>query len=352
MRRLLPLLNPSANKEAPGGGRLARTLQTPLAMSKKTSKQSSLRRPAVPSLLLAAAIGAGSTGCGADPCADFVDESADTDMSKEEAQTRGVVRCSIAPSNAAAVRANYCRHGQRIDSGARPLGSGSITIDVHVHVVFRAKGPGGGDVSDAQILQQVAALNTAFSGRRGGADTAFRFRLIGTDRTERPDWATACASGSAADHEMRAALRRGGKGALNLYVCEPPGNLLGYSTFPDQQATAPARDGIIVHHRAMPGGGAAAYAAGNTAVHEAGHWLGLYHTFQGGCGAINDGVTDTPAEKAATYGCPGPRMGCGGATPDPGNNYMDYLDDACMTAFTQGQREFMDTAWLAFRAGR
>ena len=76
-----------------------------------------------------------------------------------------------------------------------------------------------------------------------------------------------------------------------------------------------------------------------TAVHEIGHWCGLYHTFQGGCEAPGDDVTDTPFEEGPAAGCPIDQpSSCPGETRfNPVENYMDYSDDAYMKHFTPQQ---------------
>jgi hypothetical protein len=242
---------------------------------------------------------------------------------------------------------------------------GAVTVDVYVHVIRTSSG--GGDVSDARISDQIAILNQGYAGTNSPAsgqgpsgqatsNTPFRFRLAGVDRTNNSTWYT-MGQGSSAERAAKTALRRGGARDLNIYLASPGGGLLGWATFPWNYNSNPSQDGVVLLNASLPGGSAAPYNLGDTATHEVGHWMGLYHTFQGGCArsATNGGdyISDTPAERSAFYGgVPPYRDSCTGTNfpgRDPIENFMDYTDDAYMFQFTSGQATRMDNACIQYR---
>jgi len=219
------------------------------------------------------------------------------------------------------------------------------TVSVHVHVITDGA---NGNVTDAEINDQIAVLDAAHAG------SGFSFTRGSVDRTNNATWFT-MSPGSAEEAEAKAALRVGSADDLNIYTANPGGGLLGWATFPSSYVNNPSNDGVVILFSSLPGGSAAPYNLGDTATHEVGHWLGLYHTFQGGCTGRGDLVSDTPAEKSPAFGCPAGRDSCPQkktAGPDPIHNFMDYTDDACMSEFTGGQTDRTHAAWDAFRNGK
>jgi hypothetical protein len=229
---------------------------------------------------------------------------------------------------------------------ARP--AGSVIVQTHVHVITNTSGAGA--VTAQEIADQITVLNRSYGAETGGADTPFRFVLAGTDTTANNSWYTAT-NGTAAEQQMKNALHEGDSGDLNLYTNNMGGGLLGWATFPWDYTSAPSQDGVVVLYKSLPlGTPLRHYNGGDTAVHEVGHWMGLYHTFQGGCANPGDFVSDTPAERSPAYGCPTGRNTCSSPGVDPIRNFMDYTYDSCMNQLTPGQSARMDSITATYRS--
>ena len=230
--------------------------------------------------------------------------------------------------------------------GAAASRTASVSVPVYVHVMAAADGTG--DVTDKQIRDQIAVLNTTFAGRESSAaaDTGFTFTLAGVDRFYNDKWHIDQQS-----NQYRRLTRQGGADALNIWLVEFA--YLGIATFPWDYGSSGDIDGIRVLWSSLPGGTETNYNLGETATHEVGHWLALYHTFQGGCSTNNDYVADTNGERSPAFFCPVGRDTCTGSKfpgLDPIFNFMDYTQDDCMNAFTPLQSVRMEEAHGLYRA--
>jgi hypothetical protein len=296
-------------------------------------------RKALLPLVLATAI----IGCAGDPEDDFDGYS---DGEQEPGSTdefeRGCGTVEPSDETKAAIEAEVAAYlsDHKFDSAVT-----GGNINVYFHVINKGSGVSNGDVTSTMISNQISVLNNAY------APWGWSFTLVSTTRTTNTTWYNGCAS-SSTETQIKNALRQGTADDLNIYSCNPSGGLLGWATFPSWYAGDPKDDGVVVLHSSLPGGSAAPYNLGDTATHEVGHWMGLYHTFQGGCSKNNDYVADTPREKSPAFGCPTGRNTCSQPGNDPITNFMDYTDDSCMFQFTAGQDSRMDSQFTAYRFGK
>jgi Pregnancy-associated plasma protein-A len=129
--------------------------------------------------------------------------------------------------------------------------------------------------------------------------------------------------------------------------------LLRLGVLPEDRDVQPYEvlDGVVIHYGSVPGGPIEGFNLGFTATHEAGHWLGLPHTFEQGCQGHGDYADDTPAEATPTSGCPIGKDTCTAPGTDPIHNYMDYSDDPFYNQFTAGQETRMQEQFLHWRVG-
>lgn len=255
-------------------------------------------------------------------------------VDKITGHTHSVLRCGVnnpsaAERDAVDQKVRAFRSSGKGSITALAALAGDKTVPVYFHVI--TTGTGAGDVSDQDIARQLSVLNSAFSG------SGFNFSHAGTRRTANTQWYNGCAK-SNVERSMKRELAVNPAKTLNIYACGLGSGLLGYATFPNSYPETSYMHGVVALNSSFPGGSASNYNLGDTVTHEVGHYLGLYHTFQGGCANPGDSVVDTPAEASPASGCPVGRDTC--ATPglDPITNFMDYTYDSCMDRFSTDQR--------------
>jgi hypothetical protein len=236
------------------------------------------------------------------------------------------------------------------------LPTGSVRIKTVFHVISAVKlTTAQKQRRQAQIAAQIQVLNNAYAGT-GAADpspnTPFRFTLASTTWTVNAAWSR-MQPGTSAETNAKRALHVGGPRTLNVYVANIGGGLLGWSSFPMTSYGGQLyNDGVVVLDESMPTGTMKPYNQGDTATHEVGHWLGLYHTFEGGCSGVGDLIGDTPFEATPAHHCAAAGRDSCKAKPglDPVHNFMDYTEDFCMNQFTPGQVAWMSGSWQKMRA--
>jgi hypothetical protein len=314
---------------------------------------SQVLRTVVPLLFVVAGIsslGAGADGLAAGPAArqdQGAQTAADLAAALHERASRANHRCAVHDPGAeqeAAIEKTLRASGV-LDPGSM------VDVPVYWHIITRPSG--FGNIS-ALVPAQMKVLNDEF------AQSGFNFVLKGVQVIANDPWFLA-AAGSQEEVEMKAALRKGGPDTLNIYTTN--GDIyLGWATFPFQYKRYPSYDGVVLWWAALPGTGLAievddepdgvlTYDQGDTGTHEVGHWLGLNHTFAGGCSHPGDSIKDTPAEAEPQFFCVA-RDSCTGPVfrgADPITNFMDYVDDVCMDNFTSEQTKRMRKHWHAFR---
>jgi hypothetical protein len=245
-------------------------------------------------------------------------------------------------------------------------GGGVRVIPVVVHVIA-SSATSPGNIDGTQVQAGIDVLNEAFSGIYGGVDTKIQFCLAATDRLIDPINSTVALTVN--DAYVKSLLWEDQFQYYNVWVVEQlaqaNGRIIsGYTTYPKFLTQFSPLDGTLIPNLYWGNSGTgddyADYDQGKTAVHEAGHWLNLYHVFQGSCdydwncGAEGDCCCDTPPMSDTLFKCRKRRNSCNTDTPDerdPVHNYMGYVVHDCQFEFTECQSARMNTCLDIMRNG-
>lgn len=250
------------------------------------------------------------------------------------------------------------------------------SIPVVVHVLWRLPEQ---NISEAQIQSQIEVLNEDFRRMNTNyAHTPDVFKALSEDSEIEFCLSLQDPFGNATNGITRRQVTEkdigsganyyqtlnGGQDAwevsryLNVWVCEPGGDLFGFATLPGQ-ANPSSSDGIVIDPKYFGREGLATtsypHHLGRTLTHEVGHYLGLIHPWgaNGSNCEDDDEIDDTPPQEEGTDGCPTYpyRDICSPRSPGVMYcNFMDYSDDSCLTMFTRQQVQVMHSTLNNFRS--
>jgi hypothetical protein len=239
-------------------------------------------------------------------------------------------------------------------------------IQVVVHIIMNNAGTQG-VISNALVDTQIQIINEDFQAIMGslgenGTNVQFRFVLASEDPDGNPTDGITRSMNTTWFNDGGAywnTLAWDPTRYINIYTNTASGNL-GYVPFlpADGAGVGTAADRVVILWSSFGLGAPIGppFDLGRTTTHELGHYFGLEHVFNGGCGiatmpgcyTTGDLICDTNSDSNSHFGCT-PSSSCG--TPDPLDNYMEYTDDICMEKFTVEQTRRMRCSIDAYRSG-
>ncbi|MBO9566212.1 MAG: gliding motility-associated C-terminal domain-containing protein [Niastella sp.] len=238
-----------------------------------------------------------------------------------------------------------------------------VTLPVVVHIIHNN---GAENISNAQVLAGIQHLNEAYANTgfydpADGVNTQIQFCLAQRDPNNNltngitRDVSPLTVMGGANYYSDDIAVKNLNRWNPNCYiniwlVRSIPGNVAGYAYLPSAHGSAV--DGILMESTYF----GSTPANSVVTIHEMGHYLGLYHTFEGACknddcSVDGDKVCDTPPDQSTASTSCGTTMnscstdilsGFSNDQNDLKEDYMDYGNLNCMKVFTQGQADRMN----------